>query len=152
MYLTVLTIHSWLRWATLLMAVGATVNALRPITAGSSRPPGKWWDSLFMFAVDVQMLAGLVLYFGLSPTTTLAMNNVGAAMRNPGLRFWAVEHAGAMFAALVLVRVGRVLAMNAATPAAGRQRRIAFFAIATGVMLLGIPWPGLTNGRPLFRW
>ena len=84
MYLTVLTIHSWLRWATLVMAVGATLNALRPAEAGATKPPGRWLDSLFMFAVDLQMLAGLVLYFGLSPATTAAMNNIGAAVRNPG--------------------------------------------------------------------
>ena len=152
MYLAVLTVHSWLRWATLVMAIGATLNALRPMVAGSAKPPGRWWDSLFMLAVDLQMLAGLALYFGLSPTTTLAMNNVGAAMRNPGMRFWAVEHAGAMFAALVLVRVGRVLAMNARTPAASRRRRVTCFALATLVMLVAIPWPGMANGRPLFRW
>ena len=152
MYLTVLTIHSWLRWATLVMAVGATLNALRPAEAGATKPPGRWLDSLFMFAVDLQMLAGLVLYFGLSPATTAAMNNIGAAVRNPGMRFWAIEHAFGMFAALVLVRVGRVLALNAKTPETARRRRAICFALATAVMLAAIPWPGLMNGRPLFRW
>lgn len=152
MYLTVLTIHSWLRWATLVMAVGATLNAFRPAGTSAGRGPGRWWDSLLMLAVDLQMLAGLVLYFGLSPATTTAMNNVSAAMRNPGMRFWAVEHAFGMFAALVLVRVGRVLAMNAKSPDAGRRRRAVCFALATALMLLAIPWPGFMNGRPLFRW
>lgn len=152
MYLTVLTIHSWLRWATLFMAVGATLNALRPPVDATAAPrAGRWWDSLFMLSVDLQMLAGLVLFFGLSPSTKLAMTNLDAAMRNPGLRFWTIEHAGGMFAALVLVRVGRVLAMNAKTPEAARRRRLVCFALATVLMLAAIPWPGVTNGRPLFR-
>lgn len=134
------------------MAIGATFNALRPAVEAPARAPGRWWDSLFMFAVDLQMLAGLVLYFGLSPSTTLAMNNLDMAMRNPGLRFWAIDHAGGMFAALVLVRVGRVLAMNAKTPEVGRRRRVACFALATIVMLAAIPWPGVANARPLFRF
>ncbi len=104
-----------------------------------------------MLAVDLQVLFGMVLYFGLSPFTKEAMTNINATMANPALRFWAVEHAGGMFAAVVLVRMGRVLAANAATPIAARNRRLACFAIATLGMVVSIPWPGLANGRPLFR-
>src|SRR3954453_2633401 len=127
-YSAVLSIHSWLRWATLLMAVAATVNAFRTPAAGAARLPGRWWDTCFMLAVDLQVLFGLVLYFGLSPFTTRAMENFPAALENPAMRFWAVEHAGVMLIAVVLVRMGRVLALNAATPAAGRRRRLICFA------------------------
>lgn len=151
MYATVLTVHSWLRWFTLVMAAGAILSALRPVPSGATRPPGRWWDTFLMLAVDLQMAAGLVLYFGLSPATRLAMTNLGMAMRNPSIRFWAIEHAGAMFAALALVRVGRILALNAATPQAAQRRRLICFALATAAMLASIPWPGLMNGRPLFR-
>jgi hypothetical protein len=150
-YSSVLSIHSWLRWATLLLAIAATINAFRTPSADAGRLPGRWWDTLFMLAVDLQVLFGLVLYFGLSPFTTTAMNDFGAAAHIPALRFWAFEHAGAMFAAVVLVRVGRVLAMNAATPRAARNRRLICFALATATMLAAIPWPGLQNARPLFR-
>jgi hypothetical protein len=152
MYQTMLFVHSWLRWATLVMAIGATISALRPVAPDATRAPGRWWDTLFMLAVDLQMAAGLFLYFGLSPATKVAMNNIGAAMGNPSLRFWAIEHAGGMFVALILVRVGRVLALNARTAAAAQKRRLVCFALATGVMLLVIPWPGFMNGRPLVRW
>ena len=77
--------------------------------------------------------------------------NMNMAMTDPALRFWAIEHAGGMFAAVVLVRMGRVLAANAATPGAARSRRLCCFAIATLGMLVSIPWPGFANGRPLFR-
>jgi len=79
------------------------------------------------------------------------MNDLGAAMRNPALRFWTVEHILAMIGAVVLVRVGRVMAMTATSTAARRRRRLISFTLSTAVMVAGIPWPGLANGRPLFR-
>jgi len=150
-YPTVLTIHSWLRWATLFLAVAATLNAFRRDTDVSQRMPGRHWDSLFMMALDFQVLFGLLLYFGLSPFTREALNDLGAALSNPGLRFWAIEHIGMMVAAVALVRAGRVLALTATTASARRTRRALFFTLTTLVILGGIPWPGLENGRPLWR-
>lgn len=152
MYQTALLVHSWLRWLTIVMAVGAILSAARRVPEGPGPRPGKWWDTLFMLGVDLQMAAGLALYFGLSPATRVAMTNISLAMRNPALRFWAIEHAGGMFAALILVRVGRVLALNAPTVAAAQKRRLICFSIALLIILLVIPWPGQLNGRPLFRW
>ena len=151
MYTTVLTIHSWLRWIALILAVGATINAYLDRSESLERLPGKWWDTLFMLALDLQILLGLALYFGLSPFTIEGMNDLGAAMRNPALRFWTVEHILAMVGAVVLVRIGRVMAMTATSTAARRRRRWISFALCTAVMVAGIPWPGLANGRPLFR-
>ncbi|MGE3518651.1 MAG: hypothetical protein AB7J63_06850 [Vicinamibacterales bacterium] len=108
-------------------------------------------DSLFMLAVDLQLLAGLMLYFGLSPFTTQGLTDLGVAVHNPVLRYWTVEHPFAMVAALVLVRVGRVLALNARSAEAARTRRLVCFAVATAMMLAATPWPGLPNARPLFR-
>ena len=152
MYSTVLTIHSWVRWAALLVAIGATLNAARRDTDLSRKPPGARWDTFLMAAVDLQALLGLVLYFGLSPFTTSAFADLGAAMRNSGLRFWVIEHVTAMVGAIALVRIGRVLALHATTPEARRRRRLWCFAAATTLLLVGIPWPGLPYGRPLFRY
>jgi hypothetical protein len=151
MYSVVLTIHSWMRWVTLLLAAAATLNAARAPLEGRNTLPGRWWDTFLMLAVDLQVLFGLVLYFGLSPFTKEAMANVSLAISNPALRFWAVEHAGGMFLSVVLVRMGRVLAANAKTALAARNRRLTCFAMAMLGMMISIPWPGLSNGRPLFR-
>jgi hypothetical protein len=148
-YISVLTIHSWMRWVTLLVAAAATIQAFRAPAEGGSRSTG--WDKYLMLAVDLQALFGLILYFGLSPYTTEAMSDVGSVVRTPAVRYWAVVHAGAMFGAVILVRVGRVLALNASSGARARSRRVVCFALATAIMLAAIPWPGLTTGRPLFR-
>jgi hypothetical protein len=150
-YTTILIIHSWLRWLTLILALAATANACRSHDEPVSPLPGRWWDTSLMLAVDLQVLFGVLLYFGLSPYTRAAMEDFGAAIRSPSMRFWAIEHALGMFAAVVLVRMGRVMAMNASSAASARRRRLACFAIATALMLVAIPWPGFANGRPLFR-
>jgi hypothetical protein len=97
------------------------------------------------------MLLGLLLYLAVSPNMQEIRAHFGEAMKNPQLRFWAVEHISAMFVAVALVHVGRVLARKAATPSAKRARMIICFGIATVLMMLGTPWPGMPAGRPLFR-
>jgi len=149
-YPAVLTIHSWLRWAALLLGVTATANAFRHRADTSTRVRGRRWDWLFMLALDLQALFGLLLYFGFSPFTRAAMSNAAMAVRDPGLRFWAVTHVVFMVVALVAVRAGRVFAMSEET--SRRSGRYLCFAIAVLAMVAGVPWPGLANGRPLFRF
>jgi hypothetical protein len=152
MYPTVLLIHNWLRWFTLLMCVGAIVYAARPVRPDTTELPGKSWDTYLMLAVDLQMLTGLILYFGLSDFTRAAMENFSAALHEPAVRYWGIVHAGAMFAALFTVRAARVLALNAPTPHIAQRRRLVWFVISTAVILAAIPWPFVANGRPLFRF
>jgi hypothetical protein len=151
-YPTVLTIHSWLRWAALLLGVTATVNAFRHRADTAERPRGQRWDWAFMLALDLQALLGLLLYFGLSPFTREAINNLSVAVRDPGLRFWAITHVATMVVALVAVRAGRVFAMGGGTSRARRNGRYICFGIAMVAMVAGVPWPGLANGRPLIRF
>jgi uncharacterized membrane protein YozB (DUF420 family) len=151
-YAPVLIIHSWLRWATLLLAIAATVNAFRADSDLSKPMPGRQWDTLFMMALDFQVLFGLLLYFGLSPFTMQASKNIGSVFHESDLRFWSIDHIAWMGAATILVRVGRVLALNATTAQARRKWRAMFFTLTTITILAGIPWPGLSYGRPLFRF
>jgi hypothetical protein len=158
MYSAVLLLHSWIRWIALVAGVGATMAALRPQGDKSdSRKPvpdssaAERWGLVMMTALDVQMLLGLVLYLVLSPFTAQALQDFAAAMRAPQLRFWAVEHISTMVVAVILAHAGRVLARKAATPSAKRSRMLICYGLATVLMMLGTPWPGTMNGRPLFR-
>ncbi|MBA2260939.1 MAG: hypothetical protein H0W18_18780 [Acidobacteria bacterium] len=105
---------------------------------------------LSVISLDVQFLLGLLLYFVLSPFTREAMSDMGAAMRSPGLRFFAVEHVAGMLIAITLAHVGAVRIRKAAPE---RRHRLAaiFFILALLAVLASIPWPGLPAGRPLFR-
>lgn len=152
MYTIVLILHSWLRWVVLVAAFGATFAALYGDTPVGDRSKADRWGMMLMMTVDLQLLLGLLLYLALSPFTAEAMNNFGAAMQNPVLRYWAVEHLTLMFIAVILVHLGRVLGRKATTPRSKRVRLVVCYGLATIVMLAGIPWPGMENGRSLFRF
>ena len=152
MYNLVLTTHSWLRWAVVVVALVAIVRAIagsagkRPWTRADDRA-GFWFSTL----VDLQMLLGLVLYFALSPITRAALQDFGAAMGRSGLRFWAVEHLFGMIVAVALVHAGRSRTKKM-TNDAGRHKVAAIcFVLALLAILISIPWPGMPNGRPLLR-
>ena len=151
MYTLVLTVHSWLRWVALIAGVAATVAAVSDKSGPTARSRADMWGLVLMMALDIQMLLGLLLYLVLSPFTAEAMSDFGAAMKNPPLRFFAVEHLTLMLGAVVLAHVGRVLARKAKTPESKRMRLMFSFGLATLLMALGIPWPGMSSGRPLFR-
>jgi hypothetical protein len=122
---------------------------MRPGFGGEAR--AERWGLLFMIALDLQLLLGFLLYVALSPTTAAIFNDFGAAMRDPGARFWAVEHVSLMVVAVVLAHLGRILSRKARTPGAKRTRMLVCFTLATIAILAAIPWPGMTAGRPLFR-
>jgi hypothetical protein len=148
MYTLVLALHSWLRWLALIAGVLATYFVMSE-REGSGR--ADLWGLVLMIALDVQLLLGVLLYVALSPFTAEAMRDFGAAMKNPGLRFFAVEHVTLMLGAVVLAHVGRVMGRKAKTADARRMRLLMCFGLATVLMLLAIPWPGMASGRPLFR-
>jgi len=150
MYTFVLALHSWIRWLAVLTGILATISAWSG--AGAKSGAADRWGRFFVIALDVQLLLGLLLYFVLSPNTRAILDDFGAAMRDPAARFWAVEHVVTMLLAVVLAHVGRVLARKAPTPGAKQMRLAICYTIATLAMLGGIPWPGMTSGRPLFRF
>jgi hypothetical protein len=150
MYSLVLALHSWIRWIALVAGVGVTLAALRGKVQGE-RSIADRWAMAAMMALDVQMLLGLILYFGLSPNMQEILNHFGESMRSADTRFWAVEHVTTMIVAVALAHIGRVLARKAPTPAAKRTRLLVTFGLATVLMLVGMPWPGRPGGRPLFR-
>lgn len=148
MYSAILLLHSWVRWVVLIVAVLVLVRAgrARDWTRAEDR-----LHAMFTGVVDLQMLLGLIMYVFLSPVTQEAFKDMAFAMRNGPLRFWAVEHITGMIVAVALAHVGRALARKALDPATKRRRALLFTSLSLAAMVLSIPWPGLPNGRPLFR-
>jgi hypothetical protein len=150
MYTTILALHSWIRWIALIAGVGATIMTMRN-SAGVGTSRLDRWGFILVTALDVQLLLGLLLYLVVSPNMVEIRANFGAAMKDPVARFWAVEHITSMLVAVILVHVGRVLGRKATSPDSKRMKLFVCFGIATVLMILSIPWPGLRAGRPLFR-
>src|SRR5262245_34190259 len=107
MYNVFLVIPSWLRWIWIAAGVGATAAATGSSSGGGSNQRA---GLLFIIAMDLQLLIGLLLYVLISPNTAAIFRNFGEAMRAPESRFWAVEHIAMMIVAVALAHVGRVLA------------------------------------------
>ena len=153
MYEIVLSAHSWLRWGVVLLGF---LTVLRAIGGWQQRNAWTRRDErmglLFMIALDLQVVLGLLLYFVYSPYTALAMDDFGAAMRSPDLRFWAVEHVFGMLVAIALAHIGRARIKK--TVDERRRHRVGaiFFGLALLAILAAIPWPGMPNARPLLRW
>lgn len=152
MYSAVLIVHSWLRW---IVVVSGLYAAARGLLGTSSHAPwtpaddraGFW----FVTSLDLQLTIGLVLYLFLSPYATAALHDFGGAMKDPVLRFWAVEHGFGMLIGVALAHVGRVRARR--TDSLRRHRVAAiFYGLALVAILVSIPWPGSAHARPLLRW
>jgi hypothetical protein len=147
-----LVIHSILRWAVLLLGLWAVVSALGAVM---SKRPYRSGDNkvglFFMISCDIQLLLGLILYF-----TGMWFDKVkagmGAVMKDPAERFFAVEHALMMIIAWLLVHIGRSSVKRAATDAQKHKRTLIYFGIALLIILAMIPWPFRQPGiaRQLF--
>jgi hypothetical protein len=152
MYPLILTLHSILRWIVLILAVVAFVRALvgwlgqKEWTALDNR-----FGMLLSASTDLQVLLGIILYIFLSPITTTAFRDLGTAMGNELQRFWTLEHVLLMIVALILIHAGRATSKSAEGARSKHKRAAIFFGLAILVILIAIPWPFLSYGRPLIR-
>ena len=151
MYSIVLALHSWLRWLALLAGLAATFTALGDNATPPAKGPADRWGLILTIALDTQLLLGLLLYFVLSPTMEAIRGDFGLAMKDPVARFWAVEHLTTMLVAIVVAHVGRVLGRKSTSADSKKMKLFVCYGIATVLMFIAIPWPGLRAGRPLFR-
>lgn len=96
--------------------------------------------SLFtLIGVHIQFVLGLGLYF-ISPIVKTALSDVGAAMKDDTLRFWAVEHISIMIIGVVFITIGRSLGKKQATDAAKFAKHRNFFIVGTLLIFSRIPW------------
>ena len=124
-YSLFLALHSLWRWVVLIaiaVRLGRVAVARKRVAVASKSPRGAYTEldrQLGLAAVislDIQLLFGLVLY-ATAPSTAVAMSDVGAAMKDPYLRFWLVEHGPVLVIATVIAHVGNVLVRRAESAA-----------------------------------
>jgi hypothetical protein len=141
MYPVILKIHQILSWLVLLAAAFTLYRSWKGIIFKK-----QWFNSdkvagmLLAVFMDLQVLAGILLYFVYSPITRIVFSDLKAAMADAPVRFYAVEHILLMLVAIILVHIGRAKARSAQF--AARKHRISafFYMLATALILLRIPW------------
>ena len=151
-YGVVLVAHSWLRWLVLALGLALLTLTLRGWrNAGDAWPRGiERLRKGFLAALDTQLLLGIALYALLSPLSRTGLSDLGAAMGDPVLRFYTIEHLVGMVTAVTVAHVGSRLAVRADRPNRCRAL-VATQALWLLITLASIPWPGLPYGRPLLR-
>ncbi len=139
--------HSGLRWLLLLFLVIAAVKAL----AGwfGKKPYAKSDNLIAIILVSlthIQAIIGIVVY-AMSDIAKAGMANMGAAMKEPALRFWTVEHVIVMILAVVFITIGRAKSKKAATDELKHKKGAIFYVLA----LLLILWAGVIKPSLLGR-
>jgi hypothetical protein len=137
-----LLVHSILRWAIVLAGLWAVIRSLKGVTGKTAFTAADSKAGLFfMIFCDLQMLVGLILLFFVSPLAKAGLSDMGAAMKDPVLRFFTVEHETMAIVAIALVHIGKSKIKKAATDAQKHKLGLIFFGLALILILALIPWP-----------
>jgi hypothetical protein len=146
MYPALLFLHSSLRWVALGAIVVVLVRALLGLRRGAAwRRSDLVWAKAAAHLMTAQLVVGLLLY-AVSPVVRDLLDNMGATMKDPVGRFFAVEHAFIMVLALGVAHMGAAIARKGTTDRARFTRLAVAFTVVLAVVGYGIPW-----ARPLFR-
>jgi hypothetical protein len=141
MYTGLLHAHNGFRW---LILIALFIAILLAFTGWIKKH--EWTKTsnatglILMIVMDIQFLLGLILYLFVSPITKAAFNDFGAAMKNPDLRFYAVEHILMMVIALVLVHIGRTRTKKEMAGWKRHRAAAVFYTLSFLIILAAIPW------------
>ena len=145
-YPQLLALHGLLRW----FVLGAALAAIFIAFAGwSGQQPGgklRLFTVVFVIAMDIEFLIGLVLFIWLSPVTHSAFANFADAIKNREPRFFTLEHTTMTLLALICTHVGAALSRKGRTEQSKHRVAAIAYTIALILILAGIPW-----WRPLLR-
>lgn len=147
-----LIIHSWNRWLIILAGILLIVMLISALKGRIHNMQQINKVALtFIISLHVQLLVGILLYFILSPLTEAALNDFGAAMKNSGLRFWAVEHSILNLVGIILAQIGYSKSKRKIQEKSKQKTLLIWTSIALLLILLVIPMGIMGVERPWFR-
>ena len=138
MYGILLPIHSFLRWAILVLILVCIVKSLMGMI--SKKPFGGSDNKISLFlmiSAHTQLVVGLMLYF-VSPYVNFKNVTV-----NPDTHFFTIEHAVMMLVAIVLITLGRTTSKRASTDGGKFKRLFWYNIVALLIIFMAIPWPNM---------
>ncbi|NTS41132.1 hypothetical protein HRG84_09435 [Flavisolibacter sp. BT320] len=135
-------IHSVGRWVVLLLLLFAIFNSL----IAGNRPYIKSDNRLGLFltiAADIMLLVGIYLYVAGPRGYKMFQleGGMGAVMKEPTTRFFAVEHLVGMLIAIILLHIGKAQGRKPMSDRAKHKRTVIFYLLALLIILVSIPWP-----------
>jgi hypothetical protein len=152
-----LTLHSFLRWAILVVILIVIFRHLankgKDFTAQD-----KSWSLRLLIVTHLQLVIGLIQYFtGNKGIALIKENGMKACMKSPVLRFWVIEHITTSLIAIVLITIAHIITKKAVinNSISKRNTIIGLIVIAFIIMMAAIPWPfrevGKLENIPYFR-
>ena len=142
----IVKLHSFLRWALLLLMIVSIVKAAMSLSGKNPYTPSDRKRTLFtMVAAHLQLVIGVVLYMT-SAVVQAGRSNMAAAMKDTALRFWTVEHITMMIIAIVFITIGNIRSKKM-DPNTGKYKQILiWFGLALLIIIAAMPWPFRADG------
>lgn len=153
LYNIFLIIHSWNRWIILLSGFVLLLALIFSLSRSTKfNAASKALATTFLSSLHIQLLIGIILYVFLSPFTQAAFNDFGNAMKNSGLRYWAIEHTVLNVIGIVLAQIGYSISKRRVNDKAKQKTLLIWMGIAFLIILIAIPMGIMGVERPWFRF
>lgn len=141
MYLTLVALHSWMRWLVLISLLFALYRAYR---GWFGSKPFTRSDNTIRHTtatiLHIQFLLGLWLYF-ISPLVQTFLHNFKDAMHDRQARFFGLEHITVMLLAIIVITIGSAKAKRKRSDKQKFRTMAIWFTIGLLLILSSIPWP-----------
>jgi len=140
MYTSLKALHSYMPY--LFFAIGAVFFVqftLGLIQKKEYKATDKRTALIVLALAHLQLIIGLVLYF-ISPITTSAMADFGAAMKDASVRLYAVEHISVNIIGIIAITIGYSKAKRMTESKFKFKTTLLFYAIGYALILSRIPW------------
>lgn len=134
-------LHSTWAIITLLVLVAAVVNAVIGLSSKKEFTDKSLRISLFALIVaHIQLIIGFISFFTSTQFAFLKANGMGAAMKDPNIRLFVVEHPLMMILAIVFITIGFSKHKKKTTDFTKFKTIAIFYGIALLLVLSRIPW------------
>lgn len=140
MYTGLKHLHSFLPYLLLIVLLFAFVRSVIAYHGKEPHTEGHRKNGLILLILaHTQFLIGGILYF-VSPMSTSGLNNLGAAIKDPTLRLYAIEHPLIMIFAIVLITMAYSKSKKDISSHLKHKIKSIYFGLALILILSRIPW------------
>ncbi len=134
-------LHSGWAYITLIILIFAVVNAAIGMTSKREFKDKDLRISLFTLIVShIQLLIGFITLFVSAQFSYVLENGMGAAMKEPVIRLFVVEHPLMMILAIVLITMGFSKHKKQSTDAGKFKTITLYYGLGLLFVLSRIPW------------
>lgn len=152
MYITLLTLHSLIRWFVL---AGLLLVIYRAYTGWLNNKPFTSLDNniriITVTVAHLQLVVGLSLYF-ISPIVAYFFTGFPEIIHQREIRFFGMEHSIMMLTAMILITIGSAKAKRKLTDKEKFKTLAIWLSIALFIIFTSIPWAfSPFTARPYFR-